>query len=98
MRGPILSSPVSSGSKRPPLAWWSSRSCDTAAVCTPRNTWQNTTHDWSRDVDPDHLDAIRRAPAVFAPRGALHLTLEVLAYAADEAAGRGSGHATVTLY
>jgi DNA gyrase subunit B len=62
-------------------------------------TWQNTTHDWSRDVDVAHLERIRREPAVFAPGGATHLVLEVLAYAADEAAARGvEGLAVVTLH
>ena len=29
--------------------------------------WHNTTHDWARHVDVDHLERIRRAPAEFAP-------------------------------
>src|SRR5690606_27939156 len=49
---------------------------------------ENTTHDWSASVDVGHLDAIGRDPATYAPGGATHLLLEVLAYAAEEAAGR----------
>lgn len=60
--------------------------------------WSNTTHDWQADLDRAHLDAIRAAPATYAPGGALHLVLEVLAYAADEARERGTGSATVTLH
>ena len=61
-------------------------------------TWQNTTHDWARAIDVRHLELIRQGPAEFAPGGALHLVLEVLAYAADEAEERGAGHAVVTLH
>lgn len=61
-------------------------------------TWQNTTHDWARAIDVRHLELIRQGPADFAPGGAVHLVLEVLAYAADEASSRGSGHAVVTLH
>lgn len=62
-------------------------------------TWQNTTHDWSRDLDVDHLELIRRDPVTFAPGGVTHLVLEVLAYAADEAESRGGdGHAVVTIH
>lgn len=57
---------------------------------------QNETHDWTRDPDIQHLDLIRRAPAVYAPSGALHLVLEVLAYAADEAeCSGGKGRSVV---
>lgn len=48
-----------------------------------------TTHDWSVDVDVDHLDAVRASPSIYAPGGAGHLALEVLAYADDEAAALG---------
>lgn len=62
-------------------------------------TWQNTTHDWARDTDVRHLEQIREGPTRFAPGGVLHLVLEVLAYAADEAASRGGGgHAVVTMH
>lgn len=40
---------------------------------------------------------IRSRPTAFAPGGALHLVLEVLAYAADEAEDHGSGTSYVTL-
>ncbi|MFK0233166.1 ATP-binding protein [Streptomyces vinaceus] len=60
--------------------------------------WRNTTHDWARSVDADHLASIRRDPAVFAPGGLCHLLLEVLAYAADEAEYTGGGRCTVTLH
>ncbi|MDV8020621.1 hypothetical protein [Rhodococcus sp. IEGM 1330] len=49
------------------------------------------------DVDRDHLSQIRAHPAEYAPGGVLHLILEVLAYAVDEAEHQGGGHATVTL-
>ena len=61
-------------------------------------TWHNTTHDWARDTDVRHLEQIREGPTRFAPGGVLHLVLEVLAYAADEAASRGGGHAVVTMH
>jgi DNA gyrase subunit B len=61
-------------------------------------TWQNTTHDWTRDIDLDHLARIRGNPEEFAPGGVTHLVLEVLAYAADEAESGGPGHAVVTLH
>lgn len=60
--------------------------------------WRNTTHDWARSVDADHLASVRRDPAVFAPGGLRHLILEVLAYAADEAECSGAGRCTVTLH
>ncbi|GAB3243419.1 hypothetical protein [Kineosporia babensis] len=51
--------------------------------------WHNTTHDWARAVDAAHLAEIRGKPTAFAPTGVLHLVLEVLAYAADEAESKG---------
>lgn len=57
-----------------------------------------TTHDWSRTVDVDHLELIRRTPEAFAPGGITHLVLEVLAYAAEEADSREGGMAVVTLH
>ena len=48
--------------------------------------WRNTTHDWAAGVDLAHLTAIREHPAEFAPTGAIHLVLEIVAYVADEAA------------
>ncbi|WP_399095502.1 ATP-binding protein [Streptomyces sp. BBFR2] len=64
----------------------------------PRESWTNTTHDWAAAVDEAHLALIRRRPAEFAPGGPVHLVLEVLAHAADEAADRGGGRCVVTLY
>jgi DNA gyrase subunit B len=59
--------------------------------------WRSTTHDWTRDVDVDHLARIRQAPAVFAPGGVQHLILEVVAYAADEAEYNNGGRCAVAL-
>lgn len=63
-----------------------------------RASWANTTHDWSRAVDRDHLAAVRRDPERYAPGGPGHLVLEIVAYAADEAASRAGGRCTVTLH
>ena len=75
-----------------------------------RTPWRNTTHDWTRTVDAEHLSQIRADPATFAPGGVLHLVLEVVAYAADEAAEQAteqaadptasssSGRCTITLH
>lgn len=52
------------------------------------SSWQNTTHDWAAAVDRTHLAAIRADPAAHSPGGTLHLVLEVLAYAADEASAQ----------
>jgi DNA gyrase subunit B len=60
--------------------------------------WLNTTHDWAASVDADHLADIRRRSQELAPGGALHLVLEVIAYADEEAAARGSGRCWVTLH
>jgi topoisomerase IV subunit B len=49
-------------------------------------------------VDRAHIERIRRQPAVYAPSGRLHLVLEVLAYAAEEAEQADSGEAIVTLH
>ncbi|WP_426512695.1 hypothetical protein ACPPVO_19900 [Dactylosporangium sp. McL0621] len=43
------------------------------------------THAWERDVDAGHLAAVRARPEEYAPGGLVHLVLEVVAYAADEA-------------
>jgi topoisomerase IV subunit B len=61
-------------------------------------SWRNTTHDWAKELDAGHIERVRREPALFAPGGAVHLVLEVLAYAADEAEGTGSGTAVVTVH
>ncbi|MFE5215054.1 MULTISPECIES: ATP-binding protein [unclassified Streptomyces] len=63
-----------------------------------RNSWANTTHDWDDTVDKVHLGRIRDNPAEFGPGGPEHLVLEVVAYAADEAASRGGGSCVVTLH
>jgi topoisomerase-4 subunit B len=57
-----------------------------------------TTHDWSNPEDAGHLDHIRQNAATFAPSGAQHLVLEVIAYAANEAEHTGQGQCTVTLH
>lgn len=62
-----------------------------------RASWVNTTHDWAGIVDADHLAQIRQEPAEFAPGGPGHLVLEIVAYAADEAASRDGGRCVVTL-
>jgi len=60
---------------------------------------QNTTHDWSAAVDHEHLAKIRQSPSEYAPGGLLHLVLEVLAYAADEAQASGrTGWAEVRVH
>lgn len=51
--------------------------------------WVNTTHDWAGSVDHVHLDSIRSDPVTYAPGGLLHLVLEVVAYANDEAEALG---------
>ncbi|KOU16862.1 DNA gyrase [Streptomyces sp. WM6372] len=60
--------------------------------------WRNTTHDWARSVDADHLARIRQDQDEFAPGGLPHLLLEVVAYAADEARCTGAGRCSVTLH
>jgi len=58
----------------------------------------NTSHDWARRVDADHLALIQQHPGTFAPGGVRHLILEVVAYAADEADHNGRGHCVVTVH
>jgi topoisomerase IV subunit B len=61
--------------------------------------WNNTTHDWAAGVDQAHLAVIREDPWTFAPAGQIHLTLEVLAYVADEAeCGSSGGRCVVTMF
>ena len=60
--------------------------------------WRTTTHEWSRAVDGDHLASIRQHPARYSPGGVLHLILEVLAYAADEAQHHRAARCRVTLH
>jgi topoisomerase-4 subunit B len=62
-------------------------------------TWVNTTHDWAASVDREHLDSIRSDPDGYAHGGLLHLVLEVMAYANDEAETLGRpGKCVVTLH
>ncbi len=59
--------------------------------------WTNTTHDWSKTVDQEHLQLIRDHATDYATTGVQHLVLEVLAYANDEAESLGRRvHCTVT--
>ena len=61
-----------------------------------RDTWVSTTHDWAASVDDAHLADVRRRATELAPGGVLHLVLEVLAYASEEATERGGGRCRVT--
>lgn len=54
----------------------------------PDRPWTNTTHDWRLDIDLDHLDSVRQAAGRYGAGGIAHLVLEVVAYAADEAAAQ----------
>ena len=54
-----------------------------------RDAWGITTHDWSVDVDVEHLAKARQAAESLGDAMALHLVLEVLAYADDEAEAAG---------
>ena len=56
------------------------------------------THDWAKQVDVDHIERIRRAPALFAPGGVGHLILEVVAYADEEAETNHGGRCRITLH
>ena len=58
----------------------------------------STTHDWACSVDAGHLVEVRQHPTRFAPGGVLHLVLEVIAYAADEAERTAAGRCVVTLH
>jgi len=59
--------------------------------------WQTTTHRWATPLDLGHITTIRQHSARFAPSGVLHLVLEVLAYAAEEAQATGGGNCGVGL-
>jgi DNA gyrase subunit B len=50
-----------------------------------RSAWVTTTHDWSSSLDSDHIRFVRRHADRYARGGPLHLLLEVVAYADDEA-------------
>jgi topoisomerase IV subunit B len=68
-------------------------------VTTPHAHWVNTTHDWAGSIDRDHLELIGSDAARYAPGGLIHLVLEVIAYADDEAESAGRrGTCTVTLH
>jgi DNA gyrase subunit B len=56
------------------------------------------THDWSSEIDVEHLDRIRAAADRYSPGGALHLVLEVLAYAVDEALEGSTTRVVVTAH
>lgn len=61
-----------------------------------RAEWSATTHEWSRDVDVEHLHSIRASRRAYEAGGVRHQILEVLAYVDDEAAALGrTGHAVV---
>ena len=53
-----------------------------------RNSWITTTHEWPSDVDIDHLSDARRLVGDVGPVEVVHMILEVLAYADDEAEAR----------
>lgn len=64
---------------------------------TKQASWAVTTHDWSKDVDADHLAQIRHHADLYGAGGRRHMILEVLAYANDEAESIGHvGRAVVT--
>jgi DNA gyrase subunit B len=60
--------------------------------------WRSTTRDWATSVDAGHLAEVRQRPARFAPGGIVHLILEVIAYAADEAETMVAERCVVTLH
>lgn len=64
-----------------------------------RTSWATTTHDWSKDLDVEHLSDVRRRLGHSALAGGRrHLILEVLAYADEEAESQGrTGTAVVTM-
>ncbi len=65
-----------------------------------RSSWTATTHDWSKDLDVEHLAEVReRLSTGEAAGGRRHLILEVLAYADEEAQSQGrTGTAIVTAH
>ena len=64
-------------------------------VRVDRRDWTVTTHEWARDVDRDHLADARHEAHLLGERLAVHLVLEVLAYADDEACAAGRRGAVV---
>ena len=66
-------------------------------MTSERAGWAVTTHDWSKDLDSEHLAQVRDRADHFAAGGRRHMILEVLAYANDEAESIGRvGTAVVT--
>ncbi|WP_240190607.1 GNAT family N-acetyltransferase [Aeromicrobium sp. YIM 150415] len=64
-----------------------------------RTSWVTLTHDWSRDVDIAHLDEARRSVGDIGVEQVVHMILEVLAYADDEAEAQGRiGSAMVRIH
>lgn len=61
---------------------------DQTMPASGRATWVTTTHDWTRDVDAAHLADVRARQDELGV-DAVHLVLEVIAYADDEARARG---------
>jgi DNA gyrase/topoisomerase IV subunit B len=63
----------------------------------PRESWPATTHSWADSVDLAHLGEARRLVGTIGPDELVHMVLEVVAYADDEAEDRGKiGTVTVT--
>lgn len=61
-----------------------------STVCgMERKLWTVTTHDWTVDVDAAHLAGARREAEALGDDLAVHLVLEILAYADDEAKSLG---------
>ncbi|MFJ3957123.1 ATP-binding protein [Arthrobacter sp. NPDC090010] len=54
-----------------------------------RKHWTATTHDWTEDLDVEHLHTIQRAADVYGRGGRRHQILEIAAYANDEAESQG---------
>ncbi len=69
-------------------------------LVSDRQSWVNTTHDWSAEVDVEHLATIRRDAADRPAAGQLlHLVLEVLAYADEEAESLGrKGSCSISIH
>lgn len=53
---------------------------------SPRESWLATTHAWADDVDLKHLDDARQLVGSVGSSELMHMVLEVVAYADDEAA------------
>lgn len=70
---------------------------DDIPATTPTVPLPSTTHDWSRDVDHEHVRAIQASPAAYAP-DICHLVLEVLAYPLDEADWGATNEVVITLH